>query len=208
MRRSDYYRSTGDARQRHRGTYVAIKERGVLNPYFCEEVESGLNLHLVSSSGSFKRVDINNPNLVIERPFVGMGNVWFNNICHARWHEASANQQTKKSLRLELYKPCWIGRPMHAPSVNQSRSYLLVSQFFNNDYPTFTEALGHIRAGSFSVAFSNKFALSLDESGQIVVYYKSFLIGYISNDLPLIFEPYVYLREQLEEYTDVNVSAA
>lgn len=208
MQRTDYYRGRDDASMRHRDTYVGVRNSSEIIPYHCHGIsESGRNMTLDLTNlrnGDNRSVRINDESLIIERPNLGMVNLTYQDKNIAMWYSSNAQRQIKKSLSISMYNRTSIGVSVLLSNTS-SNMYKALHQTYNNNFPPYESALATILEGNaFSVAFGNKFALSIDRSGQTVVYYKNYIVGYVVDGLPLLLEDFSYLKEQLEEYTDVH----
>lgn len=205
--RSDYYRSSGDVRQRHRGTFVAYTTASGLKVYKVTDADGSgrdLRLQLTDQQGNTTTKKVNDTRLILERPNIGMINLTRQDIKYAIWMSADARQQTKKSLYFDLYSKHLIGNPQQGPSFGENK-FKAAEQAYQPRFEPFDVVLSNIRERrSYSEAFSNKFALSVDRSGQIVLYYKHEIVGYVVENLPCLFDHCQYLLEQLEEFTNVT----
>jgi hypothetical protein len=208
---STRYRSSGDASMRHSGTYIAIfnPDTGLKTPYYVGDVggeRSNPTLSLSSPRGD-RRVNIGDANVIMERPTLGMVNYrcGVTRKLFAVWHESRASRQIKRSLDFNLIDSSIIGalalsRIMHVSLDTTNSRQRAVDTFYNKEYPSFSECREQVASGStYSLAFSDKFALCAHKTAGIVVYYKDKIVGYMGDTHPILLTQFEYLTEQLEE---------
>jgi hypothetical protein len=205
---------------RHNGSYVAVlNSNGLYIPQRCVGVDGDLRrnpqlvLQSLDQDPNHTNVNLDNVNLTMDKPEVGMANIVCNrtNKRMALWCAGAAHRQIKRSLNLNMLDRKLIGELHDMVSVQanfgvegregraNTRSALM--SWFNNEYPTIAIAISDIMSGeAYSVAFSRKFALLALSTGGIGLYYKTTLVGYIDDDnSPVLFPNNTFLRESLEE---------
>ena len=213
------FRSINDASMRHSNTYVAIRDNttGVLVPYKVEAVTGSTSdptLELIGFSNDHRSVNMSSPNLIINRPSLGMVN--FNcvrtDLTFAVWNETKAQRQVKRSLDLSLININILGlrdidNYMRTSISKDNNRLNMTSTFFNKVYPTFNAALTKVTEGLlFSCAFSDKFAVAAHRRGGIVIYYKNTIVGYVDDlNYPVLLSQFNYLNEQLQESANAYV---
>lgn len=211
---SGRYRSSGDASMRHSNTYIAIVDpvTGIKAPYYVEEVggdRSNPTLTVSSMEGHTRSCNVGDPDVIMERPTIGMVNYRCPSTrrLFAVWHESLASRQIKRSLdfnlinvtvlrqyEIEHFTNC---RPNRDNAFNRK---VATKTFYNKEYPSYSESLESIVTGiNYSCAFGERFALCVHPDAGIVLYYKTLIVGYVSDTHPILLEPFQYLQEQLEE---------
>jgi len=204
------YRGLSDISMRHSDTIVGyVMSDGTVTPYVVRGVEGShsnpeLVLHKLTRdhSGPESRVvGINHPDLLLDRPDCGFANLRWEGKTFAVFYSTRALRQYKRSLVMNQLQVKLVGNPRCQLRTNGNNQAIAAYCFFNDSYPRFQEALATINSGSsYSIAFSDKFALCIHETKGIVMYYKTELVGYIDGEgTPTLVPAKIHLQEQLDE---------
>lgn len=213
------YRGLSDVSQRHNGTYVGYitSEGDSVTPYRVNGIDGTdsnprLILSPVRANDNSRTVGITDDRLVLDRPKLGM----VNDQCTrsgktiAFWFASYPGRQYKRSLDFNIIRASLVYEQVqflvNVRSDSTRRRRKAVETFFNKVYPTYTEALAQMTEGrAVSIAFSEKFALTLHETQGIALCYKNTVVGWISDTgLPELHSNFDYLQEQLEDYTNAD----
>ncbi|WGH49962.1 hypothetical protein [Pseudoalteromonas phage vB_PtuP_Slicky01] len=211
------YRSHSDVSMRHCSTFVGVRSpSGIVVPYYVESTsEYVLNLRKASlSTTGLERLNknIDDPDLIIDRPECGMYNVLNSaNEILAQYLSVQPARQTKRSFSLSntqyLVMESTV-RPLGSYRRDgfDDNLFGMLDTFFNDKYPTFQGALTSIKNGQgfvLSIAFSREFALGIAANGNgIILLYKGALVGFLDGeDILVLNNGFEYLHESLEEAT-------
>lgn len=211
---SNYYRSLGDVSMRHRDTFVGVLDpsTALIVAYYVENVtgsDSSPELVLrnkLHPGSSSLTISINDTNLMINRPLLGMVNhtCGTSGITYAMFYDSKAYRQIKKSLTFSMLNSTLIGQTLMGNTINIRMSpnskTVAANHFFNQTYPLFSECLSKINTGeAASIAFSSKFALTMSRNNGILIGYKNVIVGLVTDGVATLREGFEYLQEQLEE---------
>jgi len=207
------YRSTSDVSMRHQGTFVGrLQDSGLIVPYQVRDINGSLGdcrLHLLKSSQGRQgeaeiSVALSDSTLILDRPDCGLVNhTAVSGVSHAVNYITTAHRQYKRSLCFNQLTAHVIGNRDRQHQLNvggESFRREALVQFFQDNYPTFQQALTNINGGGYSVAFSRKFALLITRKG-IVLVYGTEVCGHVREGLVILLPQYVHLQEQLDEAT-------
>ncbi len=205
------YRGNSDVSMRHSDTVVGyINFDGTVTPYIVRGVDGPqqdptLMLRKMSDEHqgeSGKMVSLNDPLLISDRPDCGFANLSWLNKDYAVFYSTRALRQYKRSLSMNQLRTTTIGSSRCSLSISNSDSRAKAAySFFNDTFPTVSEALRTLRAGDgYSVAFSDKFALCLHRTKGIILFYKEEVVGWVGEGDELALVPSkIHLQEQLDE---------
>ena len=211
---STRYRSINDASMRHRHTFIGVKNLNdnSITAAYVEEVRGSRDnprFVLVNQAGVESSITMDDRRSVTHRPLLGMVDYRCprTDKDYAVWIESTADRQVKRSLDFRLLSHKIINSSQLFEIANcsieasRANKFKAVETFYNKDYIRFNNALSLIESGErFSVAVSEKFALSCYRYVGVAIYYKSYVVGYINEaGLPVLLDAYTYLREQLQE---------